>query len=110
MRTIPERDWKYLRSCKEDLLNTLCERIGDQATAILNSQDLSPHERYQQLYDHVGESDRIVAACFDGWKRSAIAIRLSALDCHGLLTPEHLDHLSDQTKEIIHDLREIRAL
>jgi hypothetical protein len=37
-RSIPEKDWKYLRNIREELLSDLCKQINQDAVAILGSE------------------------------------------------------------------------
>jgi len=102
----PERDWKYMRKVQEDLLATLCERVNGQAMDILKSEANSEHEKYGHLYRHVKESDDIVADCFDDWRRSTLLMKLLALQRHGLLTSDHMQHLSGETQERLKALKD----
>ncbi len=97
--TPPERDWKYMRKVKKDLLATLYEQVNGQAMDILKSEANSERERYGRLYRHVEESDDIVADCFDDWRRSTLLMKLVALQRHGLLTSDHMQHLSEETQK-----------
>ena len=97
--TIPERDWKYIKKVKEELLSALCKQINGQAMDILKSEANSEHERYGRLYRHVQDSDGIVADCFDDWRRSTLLMKLVALQRHGLLTSDHIQHLSEETQK-----------
>ena len=102
----PERDWKYMRKVQEDLLATLCERVNGQAMDNLKAEANSERERYGRLYRHVEESDDIVADCFDDWRRSTLLMKLVALQRHGLLTSDHIEHLSGETQEILKALKD----
>ena len=95
----PERDWKYMKKVKEEFLAALCEQINGQAMDILKSEANSEHERYGRLYRHVRNSDGIVADCFDDWRRSTLLMKLVALQRHGLLTSDHMQHLSEETQK-----------
>ncbi len=95
----PERDWKYMKKVKEELLAALCKQINGQAMDILKSEANSEHERYGRLYRHVQDSDGIVADCFDDWRRSTLLMKLVALQRHGLLTSDHIQHLSEETQK-----------
>jgi uncharacterized protein YprB with RNaseH-like and TPR domain len=61
-KTIPEREWKYLRKIQPEMLSALCAGINRQAMDLLQSHALSEHEKCQRLYKHVRDSDRINAA------------------------------------------------
>lgn len=95
----PERNWKYMKKVKEELLAALCKQINGQAMEILKSEANSEHERYVRLYRHVRNSDGIVANCFDDWRRSTLLMKLVALQRHGLLTSDHIQHLSEETQK-----------
>ncbi len=99
MFSVPERDWKYLRSLKGELLEALCERINTEANRIVNDQMASHHDRFLLLHDLLDKGNKVVADCFDGWRRSNILINLFALRQHDLLTDEHLARLSAESRE-----------
>ncbi|MCJ7682840.1 MAG: hypothetical protein MUO68_00950 [Desulfobacteraceae bacterium] len=103
----PERDWKYMKKVKEDLLAVLCEQMNGQAMDILKSEANSERERYGRLYRHVQDSDDIVADCFDDWRRSTLLMKLVALQRHGLLTSDHMQHLSEETQKMLKALKEL---
>lgn len=94
-----ERDWKYLRSVRAELLNALCTRINDKTVQILGDGSRSPHERHQAAYKHIQKSDRIVADCFDDWRRSTLWLKVVALQKHHLLKPEHIAQLSPEGQQ-----------
>ena len=97
--SILERDWKYLQRIQPELLRALCARINHQATDILQSQAKSEHERYLILYKHIHDSNRIIASCFDDWRRSNLWTKILLLRREDLLTDEHLSQMSDQIKD-----------
>jgi len=96
-----------MNKVKEDLLVDLCEHINGQAMDILKLEANSEHERYGRLYRHVQESDGIVADCFDDWRRSTLLMKLVALQRHGLLTSDHMQHLSEETQKRLKALKEL---
>ncbi|UFS69298.1 hypothetical protein LPW11_15530 [Geomonas sp. RF6] len=96
--SLPERDWKYLRNLRETLLATLYRRINESAAQILASATLSEHEKYVKLYKHMEDSDRVVADCFDDWRRSNLLIKLLLLRQHKLLSEEQLSGLSGEVR------------
>jgi hypothetical protein len=97
--TTPERDWKYMKKIKDDLLVALCNRINKQSSVILAETGVSEHEKYLKLYSHVEDSDRIVANCFNDWRRSTLFMKILEIKHHGLLTPDQLEGLSAETLE-----------
>lgn len=90
-----EADWKYMRSIQKDLLNVLCSRINEQAVAIVNADSGTAHECYVNLFKHIGKSDRVVAVCFDDWRRSKLRELILSLRKHKLLKNSHIENFSE---------------
>ncbi len=99
--SIPERDWKYLRGIKAEMLSELCGGINQEAADILGSEGKTEHEKYLKLYKHIEESDKIVGDCFNDWRRSNLRIRLLLLHRYKLLTDERIGRLSEESRELI---------
>ncbi len=99
--SIQESDWKYLRKRELDMLSTLFGRINEQSKDILNDQSASEHEKYLKMYDHIKKSDKIVADCFNDWRRSNIWLKIQYLRRYDLLTDEHLDQMSNGVRTLI---------
>ena len=98
MDNIPESDWKYLRNLKDEMLDTLCKRINDEASRIITDLRSSQHEKFLHLFRHIIEKNEIIAKCFDDWRRSNILLKLHMLRGEQLLTDEHILHLSVETR------------
>ena len=101
MSDIKESDWKYLRSLKKALLDRLCNRILDNIQAECNPEkrELDAHEQYLKVYHLVNKGDKMVADCFDYWRRSNIIYKILFLIKHQVITDEEIAQLSDETKE-----------
>jgi hypothetical protein len=106
-KSTPERDWKYTRSIHDGLLAALCERINNQSADLLADFAGSEHEKYLALYRHVQDSDEIIGECFNDLKRSNLLFKLAALQRHGILAPEHIEHLSPETQERLRVLKQL---
>lgn len=99
--SLPEKDWKYLRSIEADLLSDLCRRVNQRATEILCAEFEAEHAKYLALYNHIEASDRIIAECFNDWRRSNLWSKLPVLRRHKLLTNDHINNLSDASRELL---------
>src|SRR5215831_19072166 len=106
MQEIPDSDWKYLRTIKDTMLETLCRRLNDAALLICTDTKLTECEKYQGLREHVYSESERVARCFDDWRRSNIIMKLLALHQERLLTEEHISHLSTETRQRLKGLSE----
>ena len=107
MRSVCERDWKYLRSIQNSLLNRLCERANTESLQILADSSINSFKLYRRLYSHIKDSDRRVALCFDDWRRSTVFQRLMCIMSENLLTDEELRKLSQETQDSLEALREL---
>jgi hypothetical protein len=103
MTDIRESDWQYLKSLKKTLLDRLCNRILDniQAECAVAKRGPDVHEQYVKVYRLVEKSDKIVADCFDDWRRSQIFFKLLSLIKYRVITDGEIAQLSDETKERI---------
>jgi len=101
MSDILESDWQYLKNQKKALLDRLCNRILDNIQAECNLEKRKPdaHEQYLKVYHHIERWDKLVADCFDDWRRSTIIYKILFLIKHQVITNEELAQLSDETKE-----------
>jgi len=82
-------------------------RINRKALEILGAGEMSECDKYKKLYRHILDSDEIVASCFDDWRRSNIRLKVAMLRRHGLLTEEHMRHLSDETKNLLCSMNQL---
>jgi hypothetical protein len=107
-RSTPECDWKYAKTVHDALLASLCARINARSAAILEGSSGSEHEKYLKLYRHIHKSDQIIGECFNGFRRSTLLTQLAAMQKHGILTPNYVEHLSPQTQASLAILEEMR--
>ena len=110
MDAILESDWKYMKKLRPALLEELCARNNKAAFGILKNEHMSDLKKHRALYQHVKDSDRQVALCFDDWRRSTFYLRLIALDQHQLLSGEHVQNLSEEAQKKLKMTRELKAL
>ncbi|HEY1110945.1 MAG TPA: hypothetical protein VGE76_19985 [Opitutaceae bacterium] len=105
MGPFPERDWKYLRSIEAELLEALSRRNNDELRKLLAEEGKSENEKRRAVFPLLRELDRVVADCFDDWRRSTIAEKCLMLVHHGLLVPEQMAKLSPEAQAWIKDVR-----
>jgi predicted transcriptional regulator len=106
-KSVTERDWKFMKGIKDELLASLCDRINKQSAAILSESACSEHEKYAKLYKHVEESDHLVATCFNDWRRSTLFMKLLEIENQELLTPEQYESLSEDTQERLQRMKDL---
>lgn len=96
-----EADWKYLQQVKPRLLSALCGQINREAERIVRAPAESEHAKYLQLFEHVQNSNDVVARCFDDWRRSRMFEIVLALHRHRLLSADELAQFSPQAQDAI---------
>ncbi|KYZ86651.1 hypothetical protein A3Q32_15235 [Alcanivorax sp. KX64203] len=99
MASIPERDWKALRSLKGEMLNEACERILRQVESMLVDREGREHERYLELWKLLREEDEDIALMFDNLTRNHAYLKLLAMRSRGVLSDERLSRFSEETRK-----------
>ena len=96
---LPESDWKYLCSIKDDLLAALLRDVNRRSMEILSRAGEDEVSKYGKLFDHMHESDKVVAACFDDWRRSTLLMRLFSLQRHHVIGEAVVHNLSEEAQK-----------
>jgi hypothetical protein len=98
MRTIPETDWKKLRSLKTRALDDACRRILDAVAQLVQQRDGREHEVYLALYELIHKQDEVIASMFDDCKRSTAFYKLAAWQRQGLVSENDLALFTEETQ------------
>ena len=98
----PESDWKHLSRLKPLALDRLCQRILAEALALIDVAVEGEHHRaYVALYRHIQEQDRVVADCFNDWRRAQALFLLMHWRQQRLLTEEEFAGFSAETRNMV---------
>lgn len=97
--TLPERDWRLLRSVHRAALDRYCERVLEECATVIRDMKSSSHDRYVRLFRLVKERDKGIAAAFDDLRRSTAIQRLASMIFFGAVTDEELSQFSPETRE-----------
>ncbi len=106
MKTIPERDWKLLRSMKPCVLSDACVRILSAVELLVQKKEGSNHEAYLKLWALLKKEDASIALMFDDFKRSTAFFKLAAWQRHGLVSESDLALFTEETRNIIKAINE----
>jgi hypothetical protein len=101
MRTIPERDWKLLRSLKDRALNDACSRIFDAVEKIAKKMDGREHEAYLELWKLLKKQDDLIALMFNDFKRSTAVLKLAVWRQECLVSEGDFALFTEETREIV---------
>ena len=100
-RDIPERDWKILRSMKDEKLDVALLRIFEKIEKVMKNERQSLHKRYLSLWKTMRKEDRKISRMFDDLKRSNAINMLIAWRHYDLLSDEELAQFSERTRATI---------
>lgn len=105
---IKESDWKVFRKVRQPALERYCQRVLGDVRRIVDKKSSSYHERYLQLWKLLRDRDKTIGIAFDSPRRSQAIIQLANIDAENLLTEDELNQFSDETRERITALRQLR--
>jgi len=106
MRTIPERDWKVLRSMKPRVLSDACARILNAVESVAKKRESGNYEAYLALWDLLKKEDASIAVMFDDLKRSTGFFKLAAWQRNGLVSESDLALFTEETRTIVKAINE----
>jgi hypothetical protein len=106
--SIPESDWKRLRSLKPIALERLSTSALAECADLLASPASSAHERFLALFQRVHEKNDDLAEAFDDHRRSTAVHRLAAMLSLGLLTDEEFAEFTEETQQQVRSLAQLR--
>ncbi len=104
MYKIPERDWKKLRSMKDEKLQIACERIFEKITPVIEVRGGESHKAYLDLWKILNKEDKKLGVMFDDIKRSSAILKIAAWKQNGLLSEEEFCQFSEETQNKIEAL------
>ena len=98
----PESDWKHLSRLKPLALDRLCQRILAEAHALIDAAAEGEHHRaYLAFYRYIQEQDRLVADCFNDWRRTQALFLLMHWRQQRLLTEKEFAGFSAETRNVV---------
>lgn len=106
MRTIPERDWKVLRSMKPRVMNDACARILNTVESVVKTREGGNHKSYLALWNLLKKEDASIAFMFDDFKRSTGFFKLAAWQRHGFVSESDLALFTEETRNIVKAINE----
>ena len=99
---LPEQDWKLLSRLKPLALERLCQRILTETQALsAAAMEGEYHRVYLELYRHIQEQDRVVADCFNDWRRAQALFLLMHWRQQRLLTDAEFAGFSAETRNAV---------
>ena len=107
MNDIREKDWKIIRSMKDRVLDSACERILEKVSGIIENKDGGNHAKYLELWKTLRTEDEKIAIMFNDLRRSSALRQVSLWKFHELITDDDMASFSPETQERIQGLIEI---
>ena len=101
MPDIREKDWKIVKSMKDDAFDLACQLIMDKLSMIITSEKKSAHSRYLELWKTLKVEDENIALMFDNMKRSSALHQLARWRFNDLITDSDLESFSPGTLKVV---------
>jgi hypothetical protein len=105
--SLPERDWRLLRSLHDVALDRYCTQVLEECAAVTRATESSAHEKYLRLFRLIKARDNSIAGAFNDLRRSTAIQRLAGMMLLGVVTDEDLAPFSQSTRESATALAEI---
>ena len=107
MRSIPEKDWKVLRSLKDAKLALFCDGVFEKVGKLMEEKAEGSHQAYLALWGLLRDEDEKMGEMFDDLKRSNAIRKLAAWRHYGMLSDEELLQFSEDTRSSLVSLSEL---
>lgn len=101
MDKIPEKDWKLLRSMKDEKLTLLCDRVMAKLEEISAHRKGREHQAFLETFEEINRGNEIIADLFDDIRRSNANLKLRLWKRHGLLSDEEVALFSETTRQAL---------
>ncbi|MCI0473774.1 MAG: hypothetical protein L0Y76_09345 [Ignavibacteria bacterium] len=101
MNDIPERDWKIIRSMKDQKLTIACNRILEKVTTIIKDGTKGSVARYRELWKILRNEDDTIGTMFDDLKRSNAIMKLASWQYHELVSDEEMKTFTAETQKMV---------
>ena len=104
--TINEKDWKIIRSMKDEVLDLACDRIFAKVSKVIENDAERSHARYLELWEILKSEDDDIATMFDDLRRSNAISKLANWNFHKLIADDDMKSFSPETQERVKGLNE----
>ena len=94
-----ESDWKTFKIIKKRAVERFCTQALDEFQKVISNTDEHVHHRYGRLYGLVKDTDKDMAAIFDGLSRSKAWDQLFAIRARGLADEGLVAQLSEDLQQ-----------
>jgi hypothetical protein len=93
---ISEKDWKWLRSLRDTLLDRYCEQTLGKIQMVIATRDAKRgYEKYGTICDIIKADDEMLRTLFDDWRRSTALMYIAGLYKRGLFSNEEIAGFSE---------------
>ena len=108
MREVKEKDWKLFRKKLPDWQEVFIEKLNSEYVSILSDSSTSSAKRFWEVEKRI-KQDRKLTGVICEMRRSMMHYNLLSLLDEGAITISDLDEFSDDLKNAINHILDIRA-
>ena len=103
-----ESDWKLFRQLHKVALERFCRQVIEEINLKRSNCSGDYHHRYLEVFHLIMDRDKEMASSFNDPRRSTGIILLTNIRENNLLTDEEFSQFSDETRNKVEGLIEIR--
>ena len=107
-KEIKESDWKLFRHLHGIALERFSQRVLEEVRLAATDAKDGYHGCYLKVYALIRNRDQTMAHAFDDPKRSMAIIQLANIVEEGLLTDDELKQFSEETRERLEIIEQLR--
>ena|SRR2546425_5839837 len=108
VREIKETDWKLLRRLHPVALERFCQQVIEEINQATSNCTEDFHERYLEVFRLIKKRDKELGCAFNDMRRSNAIILLANIMESDLLTAEEFSQFSQETRESVEVVINIR--
>lgn len=101
MSSVPEKDWKLFCTLQAELTAKACENMFTQVEEIAKQRLGKEHQSYIDLYQLIKTVDIKITEMFNNPTQHNVFFKLVALKKFGVLSDQHWNMFSSETRERI---------
>jgi len=109
VREIKESDWKLFRRLHAVALERFCHQVIEEINHTTSNCTGDYHKRYLEVFSLIRKRDEELGRAFNDVRRSNAFILIATIKASQLLTDEEFSQFSQETRDAVEVILEIRG-
>jgi hypothetical protein len=108
MNSFPQKDWKYLQSIKQEMIDRTCEHIFLKVEALAIARKGNEHRSYRDLWVLLKKEDTKIIEMFDNLTKNQAIYKIVNQVRHGALSQDQLSKFTEETQDQVNYILQIQ--